>query len=230
MPTDDPTLWRERLSELKQGFGLRWVSHRIGEHELRVAEVRQVDRCVQALYPHCLVDHGDAPVWMISWPAAFALAEHLLLEVSVADRRVLELGCGTAVVGVAAALGGARVTATDYDGYALAVARQNARENGCASVQFGSLDWYDPPAGPRYDLVVGSEITYHDVAFEPLRSVLAATVAPGGRVFLSDIYRAQSGLFLQQCRAAGWKVTEHHRVVHLPRESREVRIAELRAR
>ena len=88
--TDSATR-RERLSRIEQGFGLRWVSHRIGARDLRFAEVRDVDRCVEALYPHCLVDHGDAPVWMISWPAAFALAEHLLQGADLARQPVLEL-------------------------------------------------------------------------------------------------------------------------------------------
>ncbi len=222
-----PSTHGERLRLLREGFGLRWVSHRIGEQTLRVAEVREVDRCVEALYPQCLVDHGDAPVWMISWPAAFALAEHLLLERTVAGLDVLELGCGTAVPGVAAALGGARVRATDYDEYALAVARENARENGVVDLELGDLDWYRPRLDRRYPLVVGSEITYHEVAFDPLEAVLAEAVAPGGRVLLSDIYREQSGRFLDRCRRRGWTVREHRRVVHLPAESRAVRIAEL---
>jgi predicted nicotinamide N-methyase len=181
---------------------------------------------VEALYPHCLVDHGDAPVWMISWPAAFALAEFLLLEADVAEKDVLELGCGTAVPGVAAALAGARVRSTDYDDYALAVARRNALENGVA-LDLGRLDWYSPDLDRRFPWVIGSEITYHEVAFAPLRRVLETALAPGGRVLLADIFRAQSTTFLARCQAAGWTVREHRRVVHLPAESRPIRIAEL---
>lgn len=217
---------RERLLLIERRFGLRWVTHRVGERTLRAAEVRDVDPCVEALYPHCLVDHGDAPVWMITWPAAFALCEFLLMEVPLRGQRVLELGCGTALPGVAAALGGAQVVSTDYDDYALAVAAENCRANG-VQVTLDRLDWYAPRLGERFDYVIGSEITYHEQAFDPLACLLGKVLQPGGRVLLADVFRSQSGAFLALCRAAGWEVREHRRLVHLSAESRAVRIAEL---
>lgn len=217
----------ERLQLLASRFGLTWVRHRAGEITLVAAEVRDVDRCVRELYPQCLVSHGDAPVWMISWPAAFALAEHVLMTAELAGQAVLELGCGTAVPGVAAALAGARVLGTDHDDYALAVARENARANG-AHMALAHLDWFEPDLKERYQWILGSEITYHEIAFEPLMRLLEAALAPGGRVLLADIYRPQSGVFLGRCEASGWRVVEHRAVVHLAVQSTAVRIAELR--
>ena len=216
------------VGELESGFGLRWVAHRIGALDLRFAEVAEVDRCVHSLYPQCLVDHGDAPVWMIGWPAAFALAEHLVHEVGVQGQRLIELGCGTAVVGVAAAAAGARVLSTDYDDYALAVAWHNGRVNRCADFTLGRLDWYEPRLERRYELVAGSEITYHEVAFEPLLGVLTRAVAPDGRVVLSDIFRRQTDTFLERAADAGWQVDTVRRFVHLEAASQAVRIATLR--
>lgn len=223
----EPSDLDARWHRIRDDFGVRWVSHRVGEQTLEVAEVREVDRCVEALYPDCLVDHGDAPAWMISWPAAFGLAEWLLQRARPRGARVLELGCGTAVAGIGACLGGARVWATDYDRNALAFARESGRRNGCGDLEIGLLDWYHPTLPHRFDWVVGSEVTYHEVGFDALVRVLDEALAPGGRVLLSDIYRAQSRRFLERCQAAGYGVREHRVVVHLPGESRPVRIAEL---
>ena len=214
------------VQELKNRFGLRWVGHRIGEHDLRFAEVREVDLCVEALYPHCLCTHGDAPVWMISWPAAFGLAEYLLNERQPNGRRAMELGCGTAVVGVALGVAGARVTATDYDRLALAVARHNARANGC-TLETVRLDWYTPRLEERYPWVVGSEITYHEVAFDPLLRVIERVLEPGGEVILSDIFRPQTDRFLELARARDFEVTALRRVVHLQGASHPLRIIRL---
>ena len=96
------------------------------------------------LYPEAVTTHGDAPVWMITWPAAFGLAEYLLLNQPVNGMSVLELGCGTAAPGIALALAGAHVVSTDYDHLALALARHNARLNGCHSLSIRFLDWYRP--------------------------------------------------------------------------------------
>ncbi|MFH2009511.1 MAG: 50S ribosomal protein L11 methyltransferase [bacterium] len=227
-PFHDPDA--SQAQQLESRFGFRWVRHRIGAVRLRVAEIRDVDACVRALYPHCLVDHGDAPVWMISWPAAFGLAEFLVHEAGVAGRSVLELGCGTAVVGVAASLAGARVASTDYDVRALAVARRNGRENGCPALALGRLDWYRPSLAQRYELVVGSEITYHEAAFQPLLTTLKQAVTPGGTVVLSDIFRPQTDTFLDLASADGWTAETHARPVHLEHGSHAVRIVVLRAR
>ena len=223
------------IEALEARFGLRWVPHRMGAHALVFGEIRDVDPCVHALYPHCLVDHGDAPVWMIGWPAAFGLAEYLINEVGVAGAqvndlgdvgaRMLELGCGTAVAGVAAGAAGANVLCTDYDEQALVVARHNAEVNGCVAVSFARLDWYAPKLTERYPLIIGSEITYHEVAFEPLQAVLEQALAPGGRVMLSDIFRPQTETFLARCETAGWGVEVLRRVVHMAHASHAIRIA-----
>jgi predicted nicotinamide N-methyase len=226
----DATLADRTVRDLSRRFGLRWVEHRIGELRLRFAEIRDVDPCVSALYPECLVDHGDAPVWMISWPAAFGLAEYLVHELGVKDGAVLELGCGTAVVGVVAAAAGARVLCTDYDEIALCVARHNLLHNGLRGARLSLLDWYAGEVGEQFPLVVGSEITYHNVAFEPLLGVLQRSVAPGGTVVLSDIFRKQTDAFLDLARGRGWRVETHRRMVHLAMESHAIRIAVLQRR
>ncbi len=225
-PLDTNTA-QETVRMLSERFGLRWIAHRIGALQLRFAEIRDVDPCVHALYPQCLVDHGDAPVWMISWPAAFGLAEFLVHERDVRGEQLLELGAGTAVVGVVAAAAGATVQVTDYDEISLAVAHHNVLENGLQGVRLSRLDWYDTTQVQRYPWVVGSEITYHDVAFEPLLGVLDRTVAPGGTVVLSDIYRKQTDTFLELARSRGWNVETLDRVVHLKTASHKIRIAVL---
>ena len=62
------------LREIERRFRLIVRSHRIGEMNLRVAQVDLVDEMVHEVYPDAVSVHGDAPVWMITWPAAFALA------------------------------------------------------------------------------------------------------------------------------------------------------------
>ena len=59
--------------------------------------------------------------------ALVALADHVR-----AGDHVLDLGCGSGVLGIAAALIGARVTAIDVDGDALRATAQNAARNGVA--------------------------------------------------------------------------------------------------
>ena len=74
-----------------------------------------------------------------------------------AGDRVLDLGCGTGVYGLAAAaLGAARVVLTDVDGRAIRCARDNARRNGLSNVQCLAGDMFEPCGEERFDLIVAS--------------------------------------------------------------------------
>ena len=213
------------LQEVEERFGFVVRSHRIGEMDLRIAQVDRVDDMVHEVYPDAVSTHGDAPVWMITWPAALGLAEHLVFsEGGVIGRKVLELGCGTAAPGISLERAGARVLCTDYDPLALAMARHNARLNGCQALDTHLLDWYRPDVPGLFDLVVGSEIVYFEQSFAPLLSVLERCTAPGGRIVLADQGRPQMTDFLVLCGRAGFSHEQVLRTVHLPDLSQQVRI------
>ena len=212
------------FDELKDVFGLIIKSHRIGRHILHIAEVEQVDNMVAEIYPGGVTVHGDAPVWMITWPAALAMAEHLLFCESLKEKQVLELGCGTAAPGIAAALAGAHVVSTDYDPLALALARYNGKHNECPHFKTHILDWYKPDLEGHFEYVIGSEVVYFAESYQPLLNVLSTYLAPGGRIILSDQWRPQMKIFLRECREIGFTVEQYRTVVHLPEKSWPVRI------
>ncbi len=214
------------VGDVERRFGLKVRVHAVGAIRMRIAEVERVDEMVEAVYPDAVAEHGDAPVWMITWPAALGLAEHVVRG-GVEGRRVLELGCGTAAPGIAAALAGADVVLTDYDALALEVARHNAALNGCEGIGIRTLDWFRPDLAGRFDLVIGSEVVYFERHFPALLAVLARYVAPGGRVMLSDQGRPQVADFQRLCHRAGFAVSQVVDTVHLEDESRKFRVTTL---
>jgi len=215
------------IDEMKARFGFIEKRHRIGSFELRMAQVDRVDEIIYGIYPDAVALHGDAPVWMITWPAAFGLAEYLLHSMDPAGLRVLELGCGTAAPGIAMAVKGADVTCTDYDYNALALAEYNAGLNGCRSVDFRFLDWYRPDMEGPYDLIIGSDVVYFEKSFRPLLDLLKGLTCTGGRIILSDQERPQMKVFLELCSREGITWREYRQMVHLPDLSRAVRIITL---
>ena len=84
------------------------------------------------------------PYWADLWPSAIELA-HVVARWDLAGRRVLELGCGLALPGIAAALRGARVTVSDWAPDALGFARSNAERNGVA-LEVVEVSWAEPRA------------------------------------------------------------------------------------
>jgi ribosomal protein L11 methyltransferase len=99
---------------------------------------------------------------------------------------VLDYGCGSGILAIAAArLGAGAVAGVDIDPQAVVAARANAESNGVAAT---FADSQQPLAG-NYDLVVANILS------NPLRVLapaICALVRPGGRLALSGILREQA--------------------------------------
>jgi len=100
--------------------------------------------------------------------------------------RVLDYGCGSGILAIAAAkLGARQVSATDIDATAVETAAANATANA-VSVDLSLPDML--PAG-LYDIVVANILAQPLIV---LAALLAERVAPGGRIALSGILESQA--------------------------------------
>jgi len=93
--------------------------------------------------------------------------------------RVADVGCGSGILAITAAmLGAAEVVATDNDPAALPVARQNARKNGVADmIQLVESDLLPASLGP-FNLIVCNIIASEIIR---LAGGLRGLLAPGGK-------------------------------------------------
>ena len=99
---------------------------------------------------------------------------------------VLDYGCGSGILAIAAAkLGSVRIDAVDVDPLALAATMDNARAN---EVALRALPPERLPPGD-YDVVVANILSQPLIVLEPL---LAARTRRGGRIALAGILAAQS--------------------------------------
>ncbi len=99
--------------------------------------------------------------------------------------RVLDYGCGSGVLAIAAALHGARgVDAVDLDPAAVEAARANAGANG-VDVRCGAPDL----AGGSYALVLANILA---TPLRVLAPLLCERVAPGGHLVLAGILERQA--------------------------------------
>jgi predicted nicotinamide N-methyase len=125
------------------------------------------------------------PYWADLWPAAIGLAQAIDLgALALEGREALELGAGLGLVSLAAARGGARAIATDWDEDALRYVAASAAENAL-DVRTERLDWRAPPPR-RYEVLLAADVLYEARNAPAVAHALEALLAPGGVAWLSD--------------------------------------------
>ncbi len=152
---------------------------------------------------------GD-PYGAVLWPASLVIASRLFDFVP--GKSVLELGAGTGLVSLAAALGGAKsVLATDYESLPLTILEYSARELNQIPVGRGSmldtafLDLCDlrKPL-PAADVVVAADVMYEPATGKALAHRVLEAMAAGSRVLVGDSPgRAGRPAFLEELRRWG---------------------------
>ena len=113
------------------------------------------------------------PYWAFAWAGGQALARYVLDHPEVVrGKRVLDIGAGSGLVGLAAArAGAAEVLAADIDAFACAAIRLNASANGC-DIAVTDADLIGAPLA--WDVILVGDLFYE----RPLAERLLAWLGP----------------------------------------------------
>jgi predicted nicotinamide N-methyase len=126
------------------------------------------------------------PYWAFAWAGGQALARYILDHPQcVAGKRVLDIGSGSGLVGIAAMkAGAARVTAADIDAFAAAAIARNAAMNG-VTIKVATCNLIGGTA--PWDVILVGDLFYE----RPLAESLLAWVRPlQAEVLMGDPGRA----------------------------------------
>jgi ribosomal protein L11 methyltransferase len=149
------------------------------------SEVPAADAVVLALDPGLAFGTGTHPTT--------ALCLEWLDSQPLAGCSVLDYGCGSGILAIAALLLGAeRAIAVDNDPQALLATRDNAERN---RIDPARLQTYLPEQCPALE----ADVTVANILAGPLRELaprLTALTAPGGRIALSGILAEQAATVL----------------------------------
>jgi predicted nicotinamide N-methyase len=183
----------------------------IGPHQLRLFTPADPDALLDKLEsPEANTNrHFVDPYWAKLWPAAPLLAAAIVRNPLPRGTDVLELGCGSGLVGIAALACGLDVTFSDYVPLAVELALENAARNGFAYAKGLVLDWRSiaKVSTERVDFIVAADVTYDRENLSPLLDVLDHFLAPAGQAWFGDAGRSPLPDFLKLASDRGWQVS-----------------------
>ncbi|RWP36918.1 50S ribosomal protein L11 methyltransferase [Mesorhizobium sp.] len=130
------------------------------------------------------------PYWAYAWAGGAVLARYILdRPETVAGLRVLDLGAGSGLVGIAAARAGAsEVIASEIDRNGVAALGLNAAANGVAIAVVGEDITAGPP--PPVDVVAAGDLFYRQDLADRVIPFLDRCLAAGINVLIGDPGRA----------------------------------------
>jgi ribosomal protein L11 methyltransferase len=192
--TDWADAWKAYFPVLRVGRRIvirpTWRRHR-----------RQPDDVVLALDPGMAFGTGLHPTTRLCLAALEAVADRGELD----GTRVLDVGCGSGILAIAAVkLGAASAFGVDTDPVAEEATLSNARRNRLVRrvhAREGSL----PSGEPAFDVVLANLIAG---VLVPLAGPLRDEVRPGGILLASGIFHDREGAVVEAFEAAGLDVTD----------------------
>lgn len=179
------------LEQFHQAYETDTQTIKIGDRRLSLLKPKSIDRFIDA-------DNTlqNFPLWAKLWESSIILCTYLADQPVIRGQRLLEIGAGVGTAGIVAAALGHDVTITEYNQDALHFIRANAEINGCPQARIRHLDWNRPDLDQRFDLIIGSEVTYKAEYIPVLASLFNTLLAPGGTIVLAEGVRTTGTTFM----------------------------------
>lgn len=204
-----------------------------GDFPLEECRLRLNERDLKVLHVAAMLSDKDESQFLIEnpialpygialWSATIALAHEIAARAEfVRGKKVLELGAGTGLPGIAAAaLGAEKVVQTDRNKLAMWLCQRNCELNRIENIEHRVADWSEWNDCARYDFIFGSDILYATDMHAHLKRIFESNLKfKTGRILLSDPLRSNSLQLLEAMQADGWTIIMHKWTIGAAEES-----------
>lgn len=129
-----------------------------------------------------------------------------LLPLSLEDAKVLDMGCGTGILAIMAALRGARdITAIDIDPWCVENATENVQQNDCSFITIKEGD-VSLIAGEQYNLILAN--INRNILLSDIPAYTQALL-PQGLLLVSGFYEEDLPAIKEKCQEVGLTYLSH---------------------
>ncbi|MFP8965048.1 class I SAM-dependent methyltransferase [Pokkaliibacter sp. CJK22405] len=150
------------------------------------------------------ISSASWPLFGVIWPSSMVLAHHMATY-DIANKRILEVGCGMALSSLLLKKLNADITATDHHPEVETFLERNSLLNEGESIAFERIDWAEKQNKlGRFDLIIGSDLLYEDAHVELLSGFIRDHANPTCEVILVDPGRGRKTLLSKQLLLQGF--------------------------
>jgi predicted nicotinamide N-methyase len=212
---------QQLYNELSAIYDLQEREIQVGSTNFSLVVVREPDSLLERILPEDFALDERMPYWAQLWSSSFVLARYCLEHRDLRRKRVLDLGCGLGLAGIAAAKAGASVVMVDYERDALRFARLNAGKNlapetGSSSILFREIDWRIPGEIGRFDVILAGDVVYERRNFLPLLNLLYHALKVDGLAVFAEPDRAIGREFFSLAVDKGFEVAASAQLLEEP--------------
>ncbi len=144
------------------------------------------------------------PIFGIVWPSSLVLAHHVS-SLALGSKRVLEIGCGTAISSLLLNKQEIDITATDHHPEVETFLIRNTELNGDTTIPFERTGWADNNDSlGRFDLIIGSDLLYEDNHVDLLSGFIEAHSNPECEVIIVDPGRGRKNKLAKKLLEFGY--------------------------
>jgi predicted nicotinamide N-methyase len=144
------------------------------------------------------------PIFGIVWPSSLVLAHHMF-HYEIGSKRILEIGCGTALSSLLLNKHRADITATDYHPEVERFLNRNSTLNGDSQIPFERTGWADNDDSlGRFDVIIGSDLLYEEEHIELLAGFIQEHSRPACEVIIVDPGRGRKNKFAKKLLEFGY--------------------------
>lgn len=192
-----PDQERALYNSLRKRYSLHFTSLKIADHTIRLLKPSDVEELLDGQDPFS--DISAFPLWANLWEASIVLAHILVAAPQSQGKRLLELGAGLGLSGIAASAVGFDTLLTDNEQVILDFQQVSVAANGSERIEHLLFDWLHPPQIGSFDVIAGAEILYNEEVLDPLLDICKNYLVKGGTVYLAhDVRRKCLPIFLRK--------------------------------
>ncbi len=197
----------------------RYQTSEFGDHDIHFRSLKDrrqfedIDGVAEALG----ISSANWPLFGMVWPSGEVLAK-LMTSYDIADKRILEIGCGVGLASLVLNERLANIRATDVHPCAEGYLRHNTGLNSGREIPYLRTAWEDDQNGEFgiFDLIIGSDLLYERQHCTSLSGFIAHYAKPDCDMILVEAGRGYAGEFGKLMLAMGFS---HSQMEHIAPDS-----------